>query len=187
MKTKITRVELKRIYDIACQSWQPKIEKYAQRNPFGDEIEFSEKEIKEMISACTSEQLPIVKEIFNVTNIWENIKSVNDAIKYLGDSDEEVKILKQLQECSLPRHIIAEQELVVVIKAVNDKWVADYNNYSQCKYYSWWYLGEDFRLLVVICGYSSSSVSSRLVLETREKAEYLSREFKNLYKDYMNK
>jgi len=187
MKTKITRTELKKIYDIACQSWQPKIEKYAQRNPFVDEIEFSEKEIKEMISACTSEQLPIVKEIFNVTNIWKNIKSVNDAIKYLGDSDEEVKMLKQLQECSLPRHIIAEQELVVVIKAVNDKWVADYNNHSQYKYYSWWYLGEDFRLCGVYYDCSYSNVSSRLVLETREKAEYLSREFKNLYKDYMNK
>lgn len=45
MKTTINRTELKKIFDIACETWQPRIEKYAQRNPFGDNIDFSEKEI----------------------------------------------------------------------------------------------------------------------------------------------
>ena len=38
MKTTIKKSELKRIYDIACTTWQPKIEKYAQRNPFSEEV-----------------------------------------------------------------------------------------------------------------------------------------------------
>ena len=100
METIITRVELKKIYDVACQTWKSKIEKYAQRNPFGEYIEFTEKEIQEMISACTKEQLPIVKEIFNITTSWENIKSLSDAIKYLGESDEDVVELSKLLRLS---------------------------------------------------------------------------------------
>ena len=146
MKTAIKKSELKKIYDIACATWQPKIEKYAQRNPFSDEVEFSEKEIKEMISASTLEQVSTVKEVFNITNSWEDIKTVEDAIERLGEKDEDVVALRQLYKIDLPRYIVAKQELVLIIKAVNGQWVADYNNSRQPKWYNWWYLGKDFRL-----------------------------------------
>ena len=187
MKTKITRIELKRIFDISCQEWKSKIVEYTKRNPFGDTIEFTEKEVKEMISASTEKQLPTVKEIFNVVNSWENIKSVEDAIKILGEKDEEVSLLRDIQHVSLPRHILAEQELVVIIKAVNEGWEADFDNHNQPKYFPWWYLGKNFSLRCVDFSYSRSYVPRRLCLETREKGEYMSSEFKNLYKEYLNK
>jgi hypothetical protein len=187
MKKVIKKSELKRIYDIACTTWQPKIEKYAQRNPFSEEVEFSEKEIKEMISVSTAEQLPTVKEVFNVVDSWQSIKSLQCAIQSLGDKDEEVITLRNMQNVNLPRYILAEQELVVVTKTVNEGWVADYNNHNQAKWYSWFYLGDNFRLADSVYRFSSSSVSSRLVLETEEKAKHLSDNFLNLYKEYMNK
>ena len=187
MKTTITKTELKRIHDIACDTWKSKIVEYAKRNPFGDTIEFTEKEVKEMISASTEKQSPTVKEIFNVINYWENIKSVEDAIKILGEKDEEVSLLRNMQNVSLPRHILAEQELVVIIKAVNEGWEADFDNYNQCKYFPWWYLGKNFSLCCVSCCHSASAVPRRLCLETIEKAEYVSSEFKNIYEKYLNK
>ena len=185
MKTTITKTELKRIHDIACETWRNKIVEYTERNPFGDTIDFSEKEIQEMVSASTVKQLPIVKEIFNIINNWESIKTVEDAIKILGEKDEEVSLLKDMQRVSLPRHIIAEQELVVIIKAVNSGWEADFDN-NQYKYFPWWYLGKSFSLSrVFFC--LSSGIPRRLCLETREKAEYMSEQFKNLYEQYLNK
>ena len=187
MKTTITKTELKRIHDIACETWRNKIVEYTKRNPFGDTIDFSEKEIQEMVSASTAEQLPIVKEIFNIVNNWESIKTIEDAIKILGEKDEEVSLLKDMQHVSLPQHIIAEQELVVIIKAVNSGWTPDFSNRNEYKYFPWWYLGKNFSLSSVDCYDSHSSVPRRLCLETREKAEYVSKQFKNLYEQYLNK
>ena len=186
MKTKIKKSELEKIHNIACNDWKKKIIDYTKRNPFGDEIEFTEKEIKEMLSASTADQLPTVKEVFEVVESYENIKTLDDAIKHLGEKDEEVKALRVLQSVKLTRYIIAEQELVVIIKALNDGWVADYDKHNQYKYYPWWYLGKNFRLYCVLYFSSYSCCSSRLVLESREKAEYVSSQFKNLYKEYLN-
>lgn len=186
MKTKIKKSELEKIHNIACSDWKKRIVDYAKRNPFGDEIEFTEKEIKEMLSASTADQLPTVKEVFEVVESYGNTKTLDDAIKQLGEKDGEVKALRVLQSVKLPRHILAEQELVVIIKAINDGWIANYDDHNQYKYYPWWYLGKNFRLNYVGCDYSNSDCSARLVLESREKAEYVSSQFKELYKEYLN-
>ena len=97
MKTKITKTDLKKIYDIACEDWKTKIEKYTLRNPFGEEIEFTEKEIQEMLSASTVEQLTIVKTIFEVVKTHEKLKTVEDCINKLSEKDEEVIQLRKLE------------------------------------------------------------------------------------------
>jgi len=97
MKTKITKTDLKKIYDIACKDWKTKIEKYTLRNPFGEEIEFTEKEIQEMLSASTVEQLPTVKTIFEVVETHEKLKTVEDCINKLSEKDEEVIQLRKLE------------------------------------------------------------------------------------------
>lgn len=185
MKTEIKKSELKKVYDIACPNWQLKIEKYTQRNPFGDSVEFTEKEIEEMISASTPEQLPVVKEVFNVVYTWESIKTLSDTIKYLGQKDDEVILLNQLTEHSLPRHIIAEQELVVITKAINECKELDWNNQDQPKHLIWWYLGNNYRLCVT-CSYTEySCCSPRLCFISHERAKHASQYFKDTYKDYL--
>jgi hypothetical protein len=63
MKT-IKKSELKRIYDVACPTWQTRIESYAYRNPFGDTVSFSADEVEEMFRAATSEQKPVLESVF---------------------------------------------------------------------------------------------------------------------------
>jgi hypothetical protein len=64
MKITIKKSELKEIYDVACDTWQTKIAKYATREPFGDTVDFTEEEVFEMFRAATTSQLPVLNKIF---------------------------------------------------------------------------------------------------------------------------
>lgn len=184
MKTTITRSELKDIHTIACSDWKSKIEKYASKNPFSETIEFTEKQVEEMISASTAEQLPIVKKIFDIKDITAEIQTVEDAITKLGEKDEEVILLKRME--GLPQHIISEQEMIVIVKALNEKYVLDWDNSKEYKYFPWFYLGKDFRyyFYYTYCTYSHSS--SRLALKNKELAIYAGNQFTEIYKKFMN-
>lgn len=187
MKTTIDKKDLKEIYDIACSTWKPIIEKYAQRNPFGCSVDFTKEEVNKMIQACDKNQLPIVKKVFDIQDLTTKIKSVEDACKFLGEDDEEVVALRSLQSINLPRNIVAEQEMVVVTRAINDRHEFDWDDSNEYKYFTWWYLGKNFRLCCVGNYCSTSSCSARLCFTTRENAEFASKQFKNIYKDFMNK
>lgn len=90
-KMEITREQLKSIHDVACDGWKKKIEKYAERNPFGNTIEFTQGEINEMFFAATSNQVPILEGIFGKQQkeldfISNNIEFKVDGIDVFGDS-----------------------------------------------------------------------------------------------------
>lgn len=186
MKTIITKTELKKIYEVACKDWKSKIEKYTLRNAFGEDIEFSEKEIKEMISACSSEQLPIVKKVFNIIETHKSLKTVEDCINKLTEKDEEVIQLRKLESIEgLAEHILNNQIAVVITKALNDGWVGDWNDSSEYKYFPWFYLGKNFR-----CDYYNrwdtySDTSARLCLKNKELAIYAGQQFIEVYKKFM--
>lgn len=187
MKTQITRVELKKIHDIACDRWAKKIADYAKANPFSDTIDFSEKQIEEMIKACTAEQLPIVKDVFNVVDTFESIKTVEDACKYLGEIDDEVRQLRLLQNIpNLNRRTLSGQELVVITKALNEGVILDWDNHNEYKYIPWWYLGKDFRLDYVSEFDTTSIVCAPLHTKSRELADYSAKQFKSIWKDCLN-
>lgn len=189
MKLTIKREDLKRIHRVACSDWKTKIENFANRSPFDGEITFKESEIKAMLTACNQEQLPIVKEVFEVVDTFERIKTLEDAVIYLGESDEEVVTLRLLQSVvGLARHVIAEQELVVVIKALNEKHTFDWSNSNEYKYYNWFYLdGGKFRFYCSGYRDTDSCCSSRLCFKSNELSLYASKQFENLYKEYLKK
>jgi hypothetical protein len=64
MNKTIKKSDLKKIYDVACLTWQGKIEKLATRNPFGDDVELTQSEIDEMFKAADSPQTKILEEVF---------------------------------------------------------------------------------------------------------------------------
>lgn len=186
MKTEITRLQLKEIYDIACSTWKTKIEKFGNRNPFLNTIEFSKEEIQEMVNASDSKQIVVVKKIFDIIDKSETIKSIEDACKVLGEKDKEIielRILYKTKEIS--RKTIALQELVVITKALNDGWIADFDN-GDYKYILWWYLGKNFRL--DFCSYynSDSVVPTRLCHKSREIALYSAKQFIDIWRDAFN-
>lgn len=60
----ITRQELKKIHDVACNSWKNTIEIYGIRNRFENTIEFTQTEVDEMFKAATPNQIPVLENIF---------------------------------------------------------------------------------------------------------------------------
>jgi hypothetical protein len=187
MKTEITRTQLKEIHDIACKDWKSKISAYGAKDPFSETIKFSEKEIQEMVNACTPEQLPIVKEVFNVTDTFESIKTVEDACKHLGEIDSEVRELRLLQNIpNINRRTLAGQELIVITKALNSGWTVDFDDYQQNKFILWWYLGKNFRLHCVFECVMASCVGAPLCHKSKEVANYSAKQFKSIWKDYLN-
>lgn len=137
MKTKILKTDLKKIYDIACNTWKPKIEEFAKRTPFEKTVDFTEKEINTMIQACTAEQLPIVTKIFAVEDITTKIKNFKNAIDYLGEKDEEVVIYRKLLKANIGGKVLHQQMAVCWTKALNEKHIFT----ESCqKHRIWWSL-----------------------------------------------
>lgn len=187
MKTTITKTELKRIFDISCKDWKTKIEKYTLRNAFGEDIKFSEKEIQEMISACSTEQLPIVKEVFDIIETYGSLKTVEDCINKLTEKDEEVIQLRKLESIKgLAEHILNNQIAVVITKALNDGWTADWNSSNEYKYYPCFYLGDNFRCNHCFSWNTHSVTSTRLCLKSSELAIYAGTQFTEVYRKFMN-
>lgn len=64
MNKTVKKSDLKKIYDVACSTWQGKIEKLANRNAFGDTVELTQSEVDEMFKAANSTQTRVLEEVF---------------------------------------------------------------------------------------------------------------------------
>ena len=63
-KHEITRIELKKIHDVACKGWKGRIEEFAKRNPFNEMVEFTQSEVDEMFKASDNTQTKVLEGIF---------------------------------------------------------------------------------------------------------------------------
>jgi hypothetical protein len=140
-----------------------------------------------MISVCDSKQLLIVKEIFNVKDSWEDIKSFDDVIKYLGESDEEVIEYRKLIKANITSRSLSFKMLACWVKALNEKHILDWGDPNESKYYIWWYM-EPFRFLSVHHSCVFFCVPSALCFKNRDIATHAhqNKEFFEIYKNYMN-
>jgi len=64
MTQKISKTDLKEIWNVACETWKKKFEEDAKKDPFQDYVEYTDEEVINMFNACTSNQLPIVSKYF---------------------------------------------------------------------------------------------------------------------------
>jgi len=137
MKTRILKTELKKIYDIACDTWKPKIEEFAKRTPFEKTVDFTEKEISTMINACTDTQLPIVSKIFNIQDITSKINNFKDVLDYLGEDDKEVIIYRKMLKFDIGGRPLYIQMATCWNRALNEKHEFTKNDE---KWRIWWNL-----------------------------------------------
>jgi hypothetical protein len=88
MKTNtISRTDLGKIHNIACSTWKTKLEKLGSRNPFSGTIELTQSEVDEMFKAATSDQRPVLVNIFGEQSNSVDLTELND-IKYeINDND----------------------------------------------------------------------------------------------------
>ena len=142
-----------------------------------------------------------LREIYDISNkevkekmelefptLFKKSSILNEAISYLTEEDEEVVKLRKLEKIEGIDNILAEQRLVVIFRAKNEKFIFDWNDDNQYKHYSWFYLGEDFRYDFYDYCCTRSSVSSRLCLKSKELLLELvnQQEILELYKTYLS-
>ena len=113
------------------------------------------------------------------------IKTFKDACKALKIEP----IIPSFED--VPEHIrpvlSAQFQLMLIIEAVNEGWVPDWNNWNEYKYYPYFDMEGDFSLSNVTCGYGYSDVSSRLCFKSRDLARSTAETFIELYKQLYTK
>ena len=116
----ISKENLKKIYDVACPSWQAKLEGYAKREPFSSEVELTSAEVNEMFEASDDKQTKVlVKYLAKPKTILDEIMSFEDACTKLGitDSDNEINIIKSLSTPNRDK-LIAMYRLEIIAKPI---------------------------------------------------------------------
>ena len=120
------------------------------------------------------------------------IKTFEGACKVLGH--DPVKVLPKVTGFpkAHQKALLATAKLVIINEALNfqdngkKKWVPDWDNTSEGKYYPWfWMDSPGFRLYGVNYTDSTTTVGARLVYRTRALAEYAGKQFASVYKDLM--
>ena len=181
---KFKRKDFKRIHDASCEDWKLKlIEWYGRKFAIEDTIEIKESECKLMRDTCTDGQHKLFDEIFGeVQDITDKVKTVDDAIKLLGENDEEVKELRLLEKAGSKN--LPFQKLVVIIKSLNEGWTPNWDNNSEYKYYPYFNMG-GFLFHDSFFYRHCSNVSDRLCLKSSKLSDYCGKHFNELYKEYM--
>src|SRR5690554_2140042 len=109
-------------------------------------------------------------------NITERIKTIEDAIKELGDQDEEVIELRKMEKAGITSHILYYQQIVVFTKALNDGWKPNFNDWNEYKYFNWFEMGSSSGSVFRIDAYgvrgTASDCGARLSFKSKELAEY---------------
>jgi len=120
------------------------------------------------------------------------IKTFEGACKVLGHDPQKVLPKVTGFPKAHQKAIIATAKLFIINEALNfidngkKKWVPDWDNTSEGKYYPWFWLDKPgFRLDDCYYGSSGTTVGARLVYRTRDLAKYAATQFEALYKDLM--
>jgi hypothetical protein len=116
-----------------------------------------------------------------------DIKTFMDACKKLNISPiDDLNLLKNLSINN--KSIIAQYKLSIIYEAINNGWVPDFTNSNQYKYYPYFKVlssGLDYSYSFYVYDYTYTTVGVRLCTDTAAKAEYIGKQFKDFYEDYL--
>lgn len=112
---------------------------------------------------------------------FEMIRSFEDACKLLKIKPESVFYSADTSD------EIAYKKLKVIISAINNNWIPDWNDGDQEKWWPWFNLssGFGFSHSGYFFGNARTHVGSRLCFESKEKSDYAAQQFIDLYKDFL--
>ena len=121
-------------------------------------------------------------------NIIERVKSIDDTINELGETDVEVAELRKLENANITSHILYKQQAVVIAKALNEGWIADYTNTYQRKFEPRFYYDSSAGGFV-FGGFgirvTNSGVGSHLCFHSSELAKYFGTQFIDIHRKYL--
>lgn len=125
---------------------------------------------------------------FTPKSIIERIETLQDAINELGEDDEEVAELRKLLIANITSHILYRQQAVVIAKALNEGWIADYTNSDQTKYEPRFYYDSSaggFVYCDLDLWHTLAGVGSRLFFHSSELAKYFGTQFIDIHRKYL--
>jgi PKD repeat protein len=132
-----------------------------------------------------NELLKVLKGLSTKVNLpfeYTDIKTFEDACEKLGIDSNSV------YNDSDTKDEIAYMKLKIIYKAINNGWVPDFTNFNQYKYYPYFKVlssGLAFSLTGCVFDRTITSVGVRLCTDTAAKAEYIGKQFKDFYEDYL--
>ena len=119
-------------------------------------------------------------------DIKERVKTVGDAIEILGENDVDVKAYWEMQSAGLQDHILGNQELVIIAKALNEGWTPDWHNDEFDKWINWFNMSSSASGRFSFGGsddlHSGSGCGSRLCFKSKELAQYAASQFLDIYR-----
>lgn len=152
-------------------------------------LKITEEQAKKLYLEASANLKEILESYFGKTTFLKNfqdaVKTYEDACEIIGEKpiDEQ-----HLMDCGIGKSEIAFIKLKTIFKAankMNNNWNADYSNSNQCKYYPYFiWRSSGFRYDDTYCTYTSTCTGSRLCCGTHDDAEYIGKQFKDLYNDY---
>lgn len=152
-------------------------------------LKITEEQAKKLYLEASANLKEILELNFGKTTFLKNfqdaVKTYEDACEIIGEKpiDEQ-----HLMDCGIGKSEIAFMKLKTIFKAankMNNDWKADYSNSSQYKYYPYFiWRSSGFRYSDTRCTSACTDAGSRLCCGTHDDAEYIGKQFKDLYNDY---
>lgn len=107
-------------------------------------------------------------------------------IKTFEDACNELENLTPIRNDEAPDEI-AYKKLKIIVAAINQGWIPDWDNTDQRKWFPWFDLSSGFGFSYTYYYYdcTDTGVGSRLCFESEEKARYAGNQFLELYKDFL--
>ena len=154
-------------------------------------LQISEQKAIELYKSGSSELKSILEESFGKDffsqKITDRVKTYEDACTELGISPLNED---KLMDLGLTKHDIAYQKLATIVKALNEGWVPDVCDSSVYRWYPWFntngspssFAFDDSFYATALAGAGSGS---RLCLKSKELSEYCSKQFIDLWKQFI--
>ncbi|MDD5013694.1 MAG: hypothetical protein PHW73_01155 [Atribacterota bacterium] len=144
-----------------------KIEKTTAKRLFSETPEWFQKVLIETFG----------KECFKKKN-YDSIETFEDACNELGIASNDVFTEKDSPD------EVAYKKLKVIVKAINQGWIPNWDDLNQRKWFPWFKMSSGFGFgdSSYACDYMYTYCGSRLCFESEEKANYAGTQFIALYK-----
>lgn len=120
-------------------------------------------------------------------DITKKIKSYEDACKALNLDPANLPVVDNLPEKDR-KYIVAYYKLTVIIRALNEGWEPNWQDWDEYKYFNWFYI--DFAGFACAAARGAvagacAGIGSRLCFKNATLARYARETFESLYLDYL--
>ncbi len=146
-----------------------------------------EQNIAKILSITSNTEIKKIKEaLLIVYGRKLGVETFDDACNKLGLSTK-LPIITGMDDKTVKKHL-AEYQLSVIIKALNQGWYPDWNNPNQYKYFPYFTMVArcGFSSFSTDCYYTNTIVPSALLLYSSALATYCGLKFIGLYQDYLS-